>query len=556
MSVKSPQTLDAIVERVAAMPSVETAEIWTFDSPADRRIAATDLRRRGVAAHVRSAYKPLVFAVLEELDLDAVAALSIAYPAVAGQPAPRFRLEAYPVAELVAPRPVTFAAKPPDPAAGLLTYDLTLVTAGATTTLSVAVPTAFTTDATGATVVANTGWLRLTGPQVSVNQPVVTDLQHAFDSALRLVADAAATGAGQGDRFALDVAAPTYDHLLPVPHEHISTAEALHEDIYFAALEASSAPPGQIAPFIRRAPATDVRHRLSALPAPDSSPPDLAAADRPLSLAEVGHHLDAAGGTPYQARSQQGRPVWGRHFPGPGPGPGIVISGAQHGNETAGVIGALRAVAQCRRAGVNLAVAPVENPDGYALGEELRAANPTHMHHAARFTASGRDLEELGAAQEGEIRHLGRAKTGAVLHLNLHGYPAHEWTRPFSGYIPRGYETWTIPRGFFLILRAAPDHRDTAARILNAVVADLAAWSPLVDFNRTQIERYRRYLPEHPFEVRDHIPVVLADPKPDALFPITLVTESPDQGLSGEPYVLLHTAHMKAAGAAVAALAP
>lgn len=51
---------------------------------------------------------------------------------------------------------------------------------------------------------------------------------------------------------------------------------------------------------------------------------------------------------------------------------------------------------------------------------------------------------------------------GRLLHLSLHGYPAHEWLRPLSGYLPSGFESWSLPRGFFLIMRHRPSGRPSA----------------------------------------------------------------------------------------------
>ncbi len=56
-------------------------------------------------------------------------------------------------------------------------------------------------------------------------------------------------------------------------------------------------------------------------------------------------------------------------------------------------------------------------------------------------------------AFEKAIRVEAEARTNAKLHVNLHGYPSHEWTRPLSGYVPRSFAMWTLPKGFFLIIR-------------------------------------------------------------------------------------------------------
>lgn len=554
MSLNRAEHLAATIERLTARQNARQADIWTFDSPEIRTEAATLLRQDGIEARIRSAYKPLVFAFIEEVIVEEIVAISVHYPTVIDVPPTRFHLECYPVTDLVAPRPVSFIAKPPVSTAGLLTYDVILRSDSGEERITVAAPNKFVVGPAGERVLANIGWLRATTDDGSVSDgPIETDFQQAYDQALALVRNLQTDGVGQGRRIDLRIATPVYDHPLPVEHEHISTAEALHEDVYFSGVEALGVDrPGQIAPDIIPATTTDVSLTSTPVAVERSrGGQQLAAAPHCLTPSSIKFHLDQFNGEPYQARSQQGRPVWGSHIAGPGLG--VVISAAQHGNETAGVIGGLRAAEQCRRMGTNVAISPLENPDGYALYEAYRCRHPTHMHHAARFTAAGCDLEDLDGANEAEIRVLGRAKTNAALHLNLHGYPAHEWTRPLSGYIPRGYEDWTIPKGFFLILRSDPDWAATANRILDAVVTELAADDQLVAFNRQQIDRYRRYLPDAPLEVRDHIPVFLAEQKPGALFPITLITESPDEGLEGDPYVLMHTAHMKAVVAAVAA---
>ena len=118
--------------------------------------------------------------------------------------------------------------------------------------------------------------------------------------------------------------------------------------------------------------------------------------------------------------------------------------------------GTLRAAQRlAARPGSHFAFCPLENPDGYALHQRLIRTNPRHMHHAARYTALGDDLEYRTGAElhEKAIRLEAEARLPALLHLNFHGYPAHEWTRPLSGYVPRGFEVWTIPKGFFLVMR-------------------------------------------------------------------------------------------------------
>ena len=73
------------------------------------------------------------------------------------------------------------------------------------------------------------------------------------------------------------------------------------------------------------------------------------------------------------------------------------------------------------------------------------------MHHAARTPPSATISIRVRRQRLFEVkaRREAAALSGARLHVNLHGYPAHEWTRPFTGYLPRGFESWSLPRGFF-----------------------------------------------------------------------------------------------------------
>src|SRR3546814_15204122 len=97
------------------------------------------------------------------------------------------------------------------------------------------------------------------------------------------------------------------------------------------------------------------------------------------------------------------------------------------------------------------------------------------MHHAARYTALGDDLEYREHAPwfERAARNHAFEISNAQLHLNLHGYPAHEWTRPCSGYLPRGFEMWSLPKGFFLIIRYRESWRATALALLDHFTRNL-----------------------------------------------------------------------------------
>ncbi len=577
LSATFPRTLDTLVAECAT-PQYDGAsiDIWTFDSTAARAAAARTLSSHGVSATVRSAYKPLVFAFLEELPLDGYDAIAIHYPTVPDVPEGRFRLECYPVTELVGARSVTFAPLPQRRPGGLLSYTVILTGPdGRADTVEIAAPNAFYDDHTGTGVLASTGWIRVhapSAPELYRDGALRTDQELAFRHAMSALADHGWQGEGPYfDRLTVRIAAPFYEHPLAVGTECISTAEAMHEEVYFSALEVfrhirgldpddRTLQPGQIIPelVVREGPVelsiTLDPPGTAGGPPPEPAGPtqDVETTPTWLTPTTVKAELDALGGAPYQVSSRQGRPVWGVHVPGPAPT--VVISASQHANEATGPVGALRAAKRLRRAGdMGFAVSPLENPDGYALYRHFCAQYSHHLHHAARYTACGNDLEYCKRGYEKEIRYLGRDKTGAEFHINMHGYPAHEWTRPFTGYLPRGFELWSIPKGFFLILRYQPGWQARAENILHAVIAALAAYAPLVAVNRRQLARYRQYVPDAAFDVHDHIPVFAGEDTQDALFPMTLITESPDQGISGDQFVVQHTAQLKAVLAAAAA---
>jgi hypothetical protein len=282
-------------------------------------------------------------------------------------------------------------------------------------------------------------------------------------------------------------------------------------------------------------------------PAPNASPSvdQLAMVDRPLPASRVEAALRQVSGRPFTFPSRQGRAVRGVIHEGRMPA--IVISAAQHANETSGVVGALRAVQGLQdRPDANFVVIPIENPDGYALHQEFCARYPAHMHHAARYTALGDDLEYRERAPwfERQAREHAFDASGAQLHLNLHGYPAHEWTRACTGYLPRGFELWSIPKGFFLILRHRPGHEETATALLEHVTEVLAGNARLAALNEQQLRAYRRYVDDLPFGIRRGIPFIMT-PAPQQRPAVTLITEFPDETIYGDEFVFAHTIQME-----------
>ena len=274
------------------------------------------------------------------------------------------------------------------------------------------------------------------------------------------------------ETIAIDVTVPGIERALAYGDEVLSTREALHEDLYFSLLEFfkrrigrppddRSLQPGQIVPDIREGDGDAVVHvTLKPFGAPeDPARPtqDIERADAAPDLAQIYRELTDLPGETFEGVSREGRPVPGLYRAGSRPA--VLVTPASMPNETSAPVGALRAVRRLlANPEANVAFIPVENPDGYALHGRLCEHNPRHMHHAARYTSLGSDVEydQGSPIYEKGARIEALALSGAHLHINLHGYPAHEWTRPFTGYLPRGFELWTIPKGFFLILRHHP----------------------------------------------------------------------------------------------------
>lgn len=549
-------------------------EGWVFESQAARLAAAQQLAAAGVHARFHSAYKPLVQHFMDHVDCTQVVQARVRYPLAAHGPAQRFRLEAYPLAALLGGG--ILHMEPHDDASGGYHVELELRD-GTRTVQHVHAPNRVHTDMTGATVLSPTGWLRVgtqEGAADLIDTAVCTDYEQAFAAAVQAVRGHAwPDHEPYFDRLLLRVDLPGYEQPVGATGETISTLEALHEDLYFTLLEFfqqhSGRPvgdrrlqPGQIVPDVRvgdGAPHVQVDLLPFAacaddLPAhPTAHAPDsLATLDESPAPDRITQTLHAWPAQRFSARSRQGRTVWGQYHAGT-QAP-VFISAGQHANETSGIVGALRAAEVLQaQPGAHFALIALENPDGYALHRALCARHPGHMHHAARYTALGDDVEYRDHAPlyEREARQTALALSGAQLHVNLHGYPAHEWTRPLSGYVPRGFEQWMLPKGFFLILRYHAGWQQPARALLEAVCARLRQVPGLADFNARQRALYEHHAGPLPFEVLDGIACMQSQTSHDA--PVTLITEFPDETVHGDAFRFAHTVQMHTALAAVQA---
>jgi len=549
-------------------------EGWLFEGRAQRQEAERQLAQAGVHARLHSAYKPLLHHFLEDVDTARLATARIRYPRTQAGPARRFLLEAYPLAALPLAEPPRF--EPREDAQPY--YDVELLWRdGQRTQQRVFAPNGMHADVLGAATLSPTGWLRAgtrAGAADLLDTPVHTDAEQAFEHALQAVLGHPwPAQEPYFERLQIQVDLPGFEHHLAWAGESVSLPEAVHEDLYFSLLEwfqrHSGRPPGdrrlqpgQIVPDVRGgAGAPRVRVALQRFDAASqdaqAAPAWHAATDgQPLDTldtapppARIHRHLQDGGGEPFSADTRQGRTVWGRYHRGT-QAP-VFLSAGQHANETSGVVGALRAAqALLTRPGTHLALIALENPDGYALHRELCAVHPGHMHHAARYTALGDDVEYRDAPPffEREARQAALALSGAPLHVNLHGYPAHEWTRPLSGYVPRGFEQWMLPKGFFLILRHHAGWERPARALLESVCAALRQVPGLAEYNARQRALYERHAGPLPFEVIDGIACMQSENRHDA--PVTLITEFPDETVHGEAFRFAHTVQMHTALAA------
>lgn len=548
------RTLDAIVE--LAIPG-QPLEAWTFDDTESRREAERRLQEKGVTARIRSAYKPLLFAFLEEIDLDGVEAIEVHYPVHANAPANRFRLEAYPLAALVGEAKIDFIARND----GDFHYDVSLKRGERIESVTVLAPNRVHTDIVGEINVSPTGWLKLGGKP---GERLATDYEELFEAGIKAVADHA-----WGDQepyfeeLNIRVVHPAKDISLPVGDEVVSLREALHEDFYFSLLEffqkKSGRPlgdrglrPGQIVPEIAKSGgeiSVVIETRALTTGFSDGNEQPIDTAHEPIAESQVRKLLAEMGGDAFEARSRSGRILSARYKSGDDAA--VMISGGQHPNETTGIVGALRAVRKLgQRNQAHFTISPLENPDGYAVHQRLRLDNPRHMHHAARYTALGDDLEYRTSENAGanlfekEIRFKAEKRSDAKLHVNLHGYPSHEWTRPLSGYVPRNFAMWTLPKGFFLIIRHHPDWERQAEALLDKVTRHLGAIPGLLDYNNRQIALYEIHAGETGFRIINGFPC-LSSVDDRHTVPMTLITEYPDETIYGDDFITGHTAQME-----------
>jgi hypothetical protein len=116
--------------------------------------------------------------------------------------------------------------------------------------------------------------------------------------------------------------------------------------------------------------------------------------------------------------------------------------------------------------------------------------------------------------------------------------------------VPRGFELWMIPKGFFLILRHHPGWQAQGRALLERVSATLLQVEGLPAYNARQMALYECHAGELPFEVINGTACFQSEttrPGP----PVTLITEFPDETVHDERFRFAHSVQMATVLAAV-----
>ncbi|WP_407571950.1 zinc carboxypeptidase [Deinococcus altitudinis] len=600
--------LDRLRSEARALPpgsSPVTVHAYVSESPEVRAMLKAQvsdvlraLDRDGVVS-VRSAYKTGYFWLTEEVQplwrRAQADRLSVTYPAGPEDSPGRFLQELYPLAALLEREGLAvefLSGGAGSSYSAELFRGAVQVWAG-----SCFVPLRPRQSTDGRAVVGPTGWLTLRAGTGGAHDQPLHDGRLATDGELfwdwycgtvlpRLLALAdQRPGLPIFRNLSVELSLSEPDLDIGVLDERISMTEALSEEVYFGTVDAlkrhlaqsatsRSLMPGRIVPVVTAAPGRDgwarvILSEYGAVETPAEHPTE---AFGPGTAVNPGSGQSAFPWNPLltwraareqadrfqlewhvAAMSVEGRPVPAvvRRDDTTG---GILVTGGQHANETTGPVAAVQLIGILAASPVPFAVLPLENPDGAALHRALIQGNPDHMHHAARYTSLGDDLE--ARVRDGRPRWESRGRVWAAqavqatLHLNLHGYPAHEWVRPYSGYAPFGFESWALPAGFVTILWYHPGFSDQARSLANAIASRLLKLPDVVAHAGLACRANAAHSARPHYELIQGLPFILTE-QPAALCPLTVITEAPDETVYGERFRMFVRAHLAVCEAAV-----
>jgi hypothetical protein len=191
--------------------------------------------------------------------------------------------------------------------------------------------------------------------------------------------------------------------------------------------------------------------------------------------------------------------------------PTLYLNGRQHANEVSATnyilkfaeLLAIEPQYQEYLKKMNFVLHPLENPDGAALAYELQKITPHHSLHAGRYTSLGIDVGyQVNASKpllpEAKVRKNLWEKWLPDIHLNLHGYPSHEWVQQFSNYTPYLFRDYWIPRGWFAYFRSIslPIFRDwekAGKDIRSSIIKEFTAKKNIQKSNKKFYDRYYRW---------------------------------------------------------------
>lgn len=319
------------------------------------------------------------------------------------------------------------------------------------------------------------------------------------------------------------------------------------------ALEAAAALPAWEAALPREVPFSvgGQEGQLPALSGP-SSPKTLPPRPlRPREIWQAAYSLSQTLGLNLDvpAYSYDGRPILAlsrNHQPEK---PGLMVTGGQHANEPTGPKAALQLIeVLANNDALNWVVLPLENPDGNMLHHALMQLAPSHMHHPARYTSLGDDLQarmhQAKPRFEAAGRHWALGEFRPQVHLNLHGYPSHEWARPYSGYSPRGFEAWALPMGVLMVLHYTSVQKQAALELGAQIARALGQETALLRLTQDALKRREAHSHDQPYTLIEGFPFLLWEKQSDQEELIEVITEMPDETLYGQAFEMLVNAQV------------